>query len=361
LTVKAILLRRILAASVCTVLAIAGGLALAQAKPFSNATTVDDITVTARPITSFDRGDSHRRRFGKLTWRGGLVLNSRSPHFGGWSGLAVDADGKRILAVSDAGTWMRADIVYDGDQPVGLAAARIGPLRTRAGEALSRDRDRDAEAVALVNGTLMDGELLIAFERNHRIGRFAIGPDGVAPPARYLSLPAAAKKMRSNKGVEAVSVLRGGPYKGSLVAFPERLRSRAGNPVGWLWVKGRPQEVEIATGGDYDVTDIEPLSDGSLLVLERRYRRDEGVKARLRLIRQDELRPGARMRGEVLLDATMAQEIDNMEGLAAHKDASGKIVVTLISDDNFNRFLQRTVLLQFSLDGVDLASAGAQH
>ena len=32
----------------------------------------------------------------------------------------------------------------------------------------------------------------------------------------------------------------------------------------------------------------------------------------------------------------------------------------MISDDNFNKGLQRTLLLQFALDGVDLASTGAR-
>ena len=40
-----------------------------------------------------------------------------------------------------------------------------------------------------------------------------------------------------------------------------------------------------------------------------------------------------------------------MEGLAVHQDAAGKTVITLISDNNFNSFLQRTLLLQFELLG----------
>ena len=60
--------------------------------------------------------------------------------------------------------------------------------------------------------------------------------------------------------------------------------------------------------------------------------------------------PGATLDGEVLLAADLSQEIDNMEGLAVSRGASGETVLTLISDDNFNHFLQRTVLLQFTLN-----------
>jgi hypothetical protein len=54
---------------------------------------IEAITVEAHPIAAFDRIDTGKARFGKLKWRGGLVLTSPSRHFGGWSGLVVDAEG----------------------------------------------------------------------------------------------------------------------------------------------------------------------------------------------------------------------------------------------------------------------------
>jgi hypothetical protein len=46
-----------------------------------------------------------------------------------------------------------------------------------------------------------------------------------------------------------------------------------------------------------------------------------------------------------------------MEGLAVHYGPKGETVVTLISDDNFNQFLQRTILLQFTLIADGMAKA----
>ena len=46
-----------------------------------------------------------------------------------------------------------------------------------------------------------------------------------------------------------------------------------------------------------------------------------------------------------------------MEGLGVHTDARGAVVLTLISDDNFNAYLQRTVLLQFALKAQPPAKA----
>ena len=64
---------------------------------------------------------------------------------------------------------------------------------------------------------------------------------------------------------------------------------------------------------------------------------------------------------EVLLEAHDNLNIDNMEGIAAHRSASGETILTLISDDNFSA-LQRTLLMQFALtDGKPvLAEPGAR-
>jgi hypothetical protein len=54
--------------------------------------------------------------------------------------------------------------------------------------------------------------------------------------------------------------------------------------------------------------------------------------------------------GDVLLEAIDALNIDNMEGIAAHRSASGETMLTLISDDNYSP-LQRTLLKQFAIPG----------
>jgi hypothetical protein len=66
-------------------------------------------SITAIPI-DFDRSNPGRTQFGKLTFRSGLNLYAKSRHFGGYSGLALDASGRSLLAVSDAGTWLRATL-----------------------------------------------------------------------------------------------------------------------------------------------------------------------------------------------------------------------------------------------------------
>lgn len=337
-----------LAAIALTALGVAGGIALAEGKPETRGMAVNAIGVDARPLAGFDKSNPAMTRFGRLEWRGGVVLSSSSRHFGGWSGLSIEANGQRFLAISDAGTWMSGELTYRGRQVAGVAASRIGPLLATDKKALSRARDRDAEAISLLEGNTQKGTALISFEGNDRIGRFALSPNGIGAPSAYLSVPAEVKKIRSADGFEAVAVLQGGPHKGSVVAFAERLLPNEKSHSGWIWVSGAPKRFSLSDVGGFDITDAVGLPDGSVVVLERRFRWTEGVKMRLRLLNAADIKPGAKLTGETLIEADLNQEIDNMEGIAAHRGADGEIILTLISDDNFNPFLQRTLLLQFA-------------
>lgn len=335
----------------------ASGTALAQIKPSSSGLEVQSISVRATPIQSFDKSDASRTRFGALEWKGGVVLTSASSHFGGWSGLTFDPGGKRLAAVSDAGTWMTADIVYEGERLKGLANARLGPLKALSGAILGRGRDRDAEGLALASGSLDKGELFIAFEQNDRIGRFGIDGKGLGAPAGYIKMPPEAKGMKID-GFEAIAVIKGGPMKGALVGFAEHPVGGTKSHAGWIWQGEDPKHFRLDSTAGFDVTDATGLPDGGLLILERRFRWSEGVRMRLLRIAARDLKPGTTVKTELLMEADLGQEIDNMEGLAVHEGPDGETRVTLISDDNFNAFLQRTVLLEFGFAADTSASAG---
>ena len=329
---------------------------LADAKPDIAALKAGPITIDAVLIRDFARAEmagatstsAPNPAVEKLTFRGGLVLTSPSPNFGGWSGLVVGNDANTLLAISDSGVWMTGRIVYDGTHPAGISDARLGPLLNRDGRPIGRERD--SEAIALETGTLEQGSVLIAFERKHRIDRYDWSSQGLVAGRSTVALPAEARRMRPNAGLEAMTVMRGGPYKGSVIAFSERLYDRDRNHTGWLWAPQGPATLHLKNIGDFDITDISSLDDGTLFVLERRFRWTEGVKMRMRRISPDELKPGRAIEGETLIEADLTSEIDNMEGLSVTRLETGEVLVTMLSDDNFNHILQRTLLLQFTVN-----------
>jgi hypothetical protein len=336
-----------LAATACTAVSTgAGAQGGERAEPLGQP---QSITINARPLAYFQSGKPEVKRFGDLEFRGGLVLSSSSEYFGGWSGLVMEADGRSLLAVSDRGYWLRATVDYAGTRPTAMTRARIGSLHALGGRALRDKREQDAESVTLLEGNLENGKLLIGFERVHRIGRFDIVGGKMDPPSEYLKLPPDGRRMPTNQGLEALAVIRAGPLRGSVVAFAERFTRGSGYHTGWIWVKGEPHRLQLRDIDGFDITDAVGLPDGGLLVLERYFRWTTGVSMRIRRLQPGEIRPGARLTGRILLQADSGYEIDNMEGIAVHAGARGETVVSLISDDNFNRLLQRTVFLQFTL------------
>ena len=103
------------------------------------------VAVTANAIEAFDNREPSRTRFGALEFRGGLQLTSRTRYFGGISGLHVEPDGSRFVAVTDRGSWLRGRILYENGRPVGVADAEMAPLLGWDGKALAARGWFDAE------------------------------------------------------------------------------------------------------------------------------------------------------------------------------------------------------------------------
>ena len=318
----------------------------ASSKPNWRLVKPQPVAITATPIASFSKV-SDTAKHGRLVWRGGLVLSAEIATFGGFSGITLSADGRDLLAVSDAGGWLKARIDYAKGRPTGVSAASLGAILARDGKPLRRNRDRDAEGIALANGTLAKGEVLIAFEQNNRIVRYPVTNGVLGQPLKVTGPPPGLRKSARN-GMEAITVMKGGPFKTRTVAFSEHAGDN-GRHAGWMWTGDKPLPLSIVSHGGFALTAAASLPDGTLLLLERRFTIFEGVRMRMRRIDPTAVKPGAVLDGDVLLEADMSDEIDNMEGLAVHTDANGDTVLTLISDDNFNRILQRTLLLQFTL------------
>jgi hypothetical protein len=317
------------------------------AKPVDVPDRPIDVRVQVIPI-NFNRDRPELTQFGKLTFRGGLNMFARSRHFGGFSGIAIDASGTTLLAVTDAGAWMRATLDYDGRWLKGIGNVTLGPILGQDGKPLATDAERDSEGLALTSGDTRAGSALVSFEREHRILRYPFSTQRFGPPNGVVRLPKEASAMDANQGLEAITVIRDGRLKGTIVAFSERLKDRNGNLKGWLLGGPAAGTITVRRLGGFDITDAAGLPDGGLVLLERRFRYSEGVQMRIRRISAAELKPGKLIEGEVLLEATDRLNIDNMEAIAVHRARTGETILTLMSDDNFSP-LQRSLIMQFGL------------
>lgn len=286
---------------------------------------------------------------GKLSWLGGVELESSSQYLGGYSGLVLSGDGTRLLAVSDAGLWLSARIAYRDGKIARIEDARTGSLRALKNRPLSKKRWRDAEAMAPVRHGRIDRAVYVAFEQLHRVGRFPLRKSRIDGPTHYLKMPKSIRGAKGNKSLEALALLTKGPFKGSLLALTEQFLDKKGDHRAWIVSTRAPKRLTLKRLDDFDVTGAATLPDGDVLILERRFSFTRGIAARVRRIAAADIKPGARLNGKILLDLRGVTRIDNMEGIAVHRGPKGRTVVTLISDDNFNRTFQRTLLMQFIL------------
>jgi hypothetical protein len=312
---------------------LAGAPALAQGR----------IEVRAAPISSFDNRDHDLRRFGKLEFRGGLELTSPSRNFGGISGLRMEPDGNRFLAVTDAGHWLRGRIIYSGSAPAGIADAEMAPMLGPDGKPLAAHGWQDTEAIAEDGGTVYVG-----IERVQRIVKYDFAKDGLQARGVPIPVPPVFKGMPANKSIEALAIVpKGQPLAGTLIVISEAALDVAGNNKAFLLGGPSPGAFSVKRLDNFDVTDCALLPGGDLLILERRFSFLNSA-IRIRRIAAGDLRPGATVGGSTVLYADLGQQIDNFEGLGLHRAASGETVLTLVSDDNFSP-LQRTLLMQFTL------------
>jgi hypothetical protein len=331
---------------------VAFALALASLKGSAASDDLVGITavpITATPIASFAPATPSRQRFGRLEFRGGLTLRSPNAAFGGLSGLWRSPDGEQLIAVSDRGRWLTAQLRHAGGHLVGMDDGVMGPFLSATGRPLSKTRSYDTESLAISGG-----RAYVGVERVQEVLRFDWPRGGRPSRARAMAVPPGVKALPRNRGLEALGIATAGsPVAGALVGIAEE-PPRSGGPDGFILTGPRKGSFHVVRRDGFAVTDLAFLPGGDLLILERRYVPPFSLAMRLRLIDGRELAPGAMLDGEVLLTADGGTPIDNMEGLAAYRNADGETIITLVSDDNFSMF-QRTVLFEFALDPPDAA------
>ena len=318
----------------------------ARARPVA-ANEPTSITVKATAIEALSAAQPERRDFGALTFRSGLQLTSDFEGFGGFSGLWRPPGGDEIVALTDNTQWLTARIVSTGGRMSGLADAVIAPVLARDGRPLRRTRSYDTEGLAVAGGIAF-----VAIERSQEVMRFTWGKDGVRARAQPVPVPAEAKDLPRNQGLEAIGVAPPrSPLAGAVVVIAEQAGGSTAAPTRGFVLSGpRRGAFAVARAGGFDVTDIAFLPSGEMLLLERRVSLLSGFGARLRRIPAEAIGPDATIDGPVIFEADSGTRIDNMEGLAVHRTGAGETIVSMISDDNFSTF-QRTVLLEFALSG----------
>ena len=307
-----------------------------------------EVTVTPVNLSAFS---PQQKTFGKLVWRGGLRLVSMDKRFGGFSGLVLSGNGRKMVAVSDRGWWLTGKLQIINGMMAGAGSFRLAPVKTDGGKRARNIRYRDVEALAPWDERMLDGYLVAGFERHTRILRYAFGRHATAANPKAIRFPKDIGKGPYNRTIEAISRFYSGPYRGWMIAISERGVDKGKNLRGWLWRAGKTIRFSVSRHQDYDVTGMALAPDGkSFFTIERSFNPPLFPGMALRRFKATGLAERKILNGEVLFSGRQpVYAIDNMEGIAVHRGSNGKLRLTVISDDNYNRNIQRTLLFQFEI------------
>jgi hypothetical protein len=267
------------------------------------------------------------------------VWQDPSRDFGGLSAIELAGDGTAFLAVTDRGTLIEGQIRRDGAGRItAIDIGRMEPLRGRGEAPLPVPRS-DAEGLALTP----DGTLYVSFEIAPRVLRYA-RPFG---PAEFLPIPRDFNRMKPNGALESLALAP----DGALYTLPEAsFRPDGAHPV-YRFRAGRwDQPFLLPAGGDFRPVGADFGPDGRFYLLERSF----GLSGFATRLRRFDLPgdgpPGRPLTGGETLIETPAGTHSNLEGLSVWRDATGRLRLTMVSDNNFHRFLP-TEIVEYALDG----------
>jgi hypothetical protein len=137
---------------------------------------------------------------------------------------------------------------------------------------------------------------------------------------------------------------------GEVIAVTEQSLDSAGNLRSFVLGSKDVMRFSVKRTQDFDVSDCTILPPGDLLLLERHFSLASGIVMRIRRIPLARIKEGELVDGSTMIEAGLAYQIDNMEGIAVHRNEKGETIITVVSDDNFS-VIERNLLLQFAVVG----------
>lgn len=300
------------------------------------------LPVKAMVISDFRPGAG--KLFGRLEFMGGLSLATPKGEMGAVSSIRLIDGGKRFISVMDTGHWATGAIDRDAKGALsGVSDYRIYDMLGRNGRPGDKQH-MDAEGMALD-----ENHVYVSYEGDHRIDAYPRPGFETAKPLSTERPVLTTGRLRNNGGMETLlKAPDDSALQGALFYVAERSYDRMGNFIAGVQSGPLKGNFSIERAAPYDVTDGVVLDDGSFLLLERKFGLQSGIGMRIRRFKLDDIKPGALVKGDVVMEGVFPAQIDNMEGIDAYKADDGSTRLIVISDDNHN-LLERNLMLEFKL------------
>lgn len=249
--------------------------------------------------------------------------------FGGMSAIELSTDGKSFSSVSDQGAFTTGQISRDAQgRIVGVAAEPMTLLMDEKGKPFTDDAS-DSEGLAIA----ADGTAYVSFEGGARVERY----DRLGGSGETLPIPPEFAALQNNSALEALAI----DAEGTLYTLPERSGALDKPFPVFQFKTGKwTSTLQIPRDGKFLPVAADFGPDGRFYLLERNFRGLAGFSSRLRRFTLGSAGFGP---PEVLLTTPVGLH-DNLEGLAIWRDDQGRLIATMVADDNFNPFLRSQII-----------------
>lgn len=285
------------------------------------------IQTTAVPL---DPTDPNRAAIRDFVFAGGIAITSdQTSRLHGLSDLVVESDGDILSVTDDGADLFTGRLVLDpAGRLVGLKDGAIRPLVGLDGQSLQGKEWSDAEGVTRMG----DGEILVAFERNHRIWGYAPSSDRRPEPVAMPAVP-----MAENDGMEGLAA--------APTVSPDAYW--VGVEPGGIWFCRLQEACDAVEGlptppAGFRLSSLTTGPKGELVILHHSYMPGVGSRIIVTIVAD----PLGGKRTVASFAMSPAMSIDNFEGVSVVPRAAGGWRIYLLSDDNFSAS-QRTLLLAF--------------
>jgi hypothetical protein len=289
-----------------------------------------NVAVTATPVPINDA--ALEAGTGQLVYAGGVHITSDFNRLHGLSDIKFE-DATNFWSITDEGLLVRGRIQLDASgRLVGVEGMQVRPLVDPDNQPLIPKYLADAEGLAL----MPNGELLVSFERAHRVWRYD-------REGRWLGervIPDFA--FTENAGMEGIAS-----------AGADEFWVAGENGGNWLCgIESCSSSADSMSAPDMPEDSLRPTSlvldpgdPARIWVLLRAYHADRNTNTIA--IQQRVVSDGA-VRWLRFATFTAPATVDNFEGIAAVRRSDGGVRLYILSDDNFNPG-QRTLLLAFDV------------
>lgn len=272
----------------------------------------------------------------QAVFQGDVALSAPDvSRFGGLSAVEIADGGATALLLSDRGTLFNLRLVREDHAITAASIRHAAPITWSEGIHLPTNQ-RDSEGLAM----LPDGTLAISFEGGP-FARVALhGRDGV----QIATLPAipGAEALPRNGAFEGLAA----DVAGRFYTIPESMPGQGPIPLlrleNGVWT--RFAALDRAPGWSPVALDFDDR--GRLYVLERRA---SGLLAFSARLSRYELQASGLGTMQRLLQTPPGRH-GNLEGLSVWRDGSGRLVASMVSDDNFLPILQMALVEYLLLD-----------